>query len=139
MLHWLTGLFRRQPWHWILPIKGSFYYDADLAEASGWLIAGCALQLKCEPDNIHDQNAVQIFVPLLHRDQAALVGYIPYRHSLAVSKLLKHPEIAPNLKTTLFNGYRQYQRLHLFVEIQASLTLWQRLRLNLSIRPPKKL
>lgn len=138
LMRWVQKVkagFQPQPWTWILPIKGSFYYDADWVEASGWLIAGRPLHLKSEPKNPHDAQAVQIILPMADPDKTALLGYIPYTHSRAVSWLLQHPVIAPTLTADLFNGYRQYQRLHLFIIIQTRLTLWQRLCLTRFKRP----
>lgn len=131
--------FQPQPWVWILPVKGSFYYDADLVEASGWLIAGRQLHLNREPENPHDAEAVQIILPMADPAKTALLGYVPFTHSRAINWLLQHPVIAPTLTVELLNGYRQYQRLHLFIIIQARLTLWQRLRLTRFKRPvPQK-
>lgn len=133
----LKSCLQPKPWHWVLPIKGSFYYDAELAEAAGWLMIGSELQLRCEPDNPYDSQAIQIYLPLAHRSQPALIGYIPYSHSRALTWLLKNSLRSACLEVKLFNGYRQYQRLHLYICIQARLTLWQRLRLSMLKRPKR--
>ena len=136
---WLTAPFRPQPWRWVLPLKGSFYYDAELAEASGWLMVGRKLQLSCEPENRYDRQAVQISLPFAHSNQTALLGYIPYSHSPALTWLLKNAQLSAPLEAKLFSGYRQYQRLHLFMIIQARLSIWQRVRLSqLKRSAPKK-
>lgn len=135
----LKSCLQPKPWQWVLPIKGSFYYDAELAEAAGWLMIGRELQLRCEPDNPYDSQAVQIFLPLVHRRQPALIGYIPYSHSRALTWLLNDSHRSASFDVKLFNGYRQYQRLHLFICIQARLTLWQRLRLSMLKRPNRQI
>lgn len=136
--HQLTQLFRPQPWRWVLPVKGSFYYDAELADAAGWLIIGRSLTLRCEPDNPYDTEAVQIFLPLTLSQKPALIGYIPYSHSRALRWLMQQQKTPFQFEATLFNGYRQYQRLHLFIAIRSSLTLWQRIRLSMLKRPSRQ-
>ncbi|PLA75113.1 hypothetical protein CYQ88_02490 [Hydrogenovibrio sp. SC-1] len=130
-----TSLFQPKPWHWILPIKGHFYYDAELAEAAGWLVIGQELRLSPESDNPYDSQAIQIYLPLAQGNPPALIGYIPYTHSRALTWLLNETHLTAPMTIKLFNGYRQYQRLHLFILIQTHLNLWQRLRLSLLKRP----
>lgn len=45
------------------PVKGSFYYSADMAMDLSLLKPDEPLKFQLEPDNIYDKNAVQIWLP----------------------------------------------------------------------------
>ena len=45
------------------PVKGSFYYSADMAMDLSLLYPDEPLKFQREPDNIYDKNAVQIWLP----------------------------------------------------------------------------
>ncbi len=48
-----------------LPIKGTFYYAAEIAFDENLLTSNTALQLLPEPDNGYDRYALQIFLPTM--------------------------------------------------------------------------
>jgi hypothetical protein len=75
-----------------LPIKGTFYYAAEIAFDENLLTSNTALQLLPEPDNGYDRYALQIFLPtmqdssnnrvpsieVLNADNPGLLlGYVP--------------------------------------------------------------
>ncbi len=55
------------------PIKGTFYYDANLAFKTGELRLNTSLKLQAEPNNIYDPYAIQIWL----KTSSKLLGYIP--------------------------------------------------------------
>jgi len=57
--------------HFTFRIKGTFYYDAIDAFEQGWVLPDVELQMKPEPTNHRDGNAIQIW----HKN--LLLGYIP--------------------------------------------------------------
>lgn len=69
-----------------LPIKGSYYYSAELADKIGLLQPGSILQLIAEPNNEQDKNAIQLW--LMHFP-SLLLGYIPRRKARFIGFLLQ--------------------------------------------------
>ncbi|MCF6254499.1 MAG: HIRAN domain-containing protein [Thiomicrorhabdus sp.] len=61
------------------PVKGTYYYAADLALESGWLDCNAQLTLIAEPDNPYDKNAIQIWCdhPDENHSSKLLIGYVP--------------------------------------------------------------
>lgn len=89
-----------------LPIKGTFYYAAEIAFNENRLTHNTELHLTAEPDNDYDRHALQIFLPtiaessnnrasgidVLNRDTPGLLlGYIPRQLSPIISRQLKSP------------------------------------------------
>ncbi len=87
-----------------LPIKGTFYYAAEIAFDENLLTNTTALQLIAEPDNGYDRRALQIFLPItkdssnnripsieaLNADTPGLLlGYVPRQLSPIISRQLK--------------------------------------------------
>ncbi|VAW43944.1 hypothetical protein MNBD_GAMMA04-1657 [hydrothermal vent metagenome] len=69
-------------WHTVqFPIKGTYYYAADLALEYGWIAANTTLILKPEPDNPYDPNAIQIWChnpnDISSDAPKLLIGYVP--------------------------------------------------------------
>jgi|GEM_PF-2960218 len=57
------------------PVKGTYYYSADIAFKQQLLTVGRTLYLHREPDNTHDSHALQIWT---HPNaQGYLIGYVP--------------------------------------------------------------
>jgi hypothetical protein len=86
-----------------LPIKGTFYYAAEIAFDENLLTNNSVLQLRAEPDNGYDRHALQIFLPTtqdsssnrvpsseaLNRDNPGLLlGYVPRQLSPIISRQL---------------------------------------------------
>ena len=44
------------------PIKGTYYYAAELAIDMGLLQQGTHLQLRFEPENLYDSYAIQVWL-----------------------------------------------------------------------------
>lgn len=87
------------------PIKGTFYYAAEIAFDENLLTNNTALKLVAEPDNAYDRHALQIFLPTtqdsannapsidaLNTDTPGLLlGYVPRQLSPIISRQLKVP------------------------------------------------
>ncbi len=74
------------------PIKGTFYYAAELALETECLTLNTPLILKPEPDNPYDPNALQIYSPVCPPSETKaqlLLGYVPR----ALAK-----QLAPSIK-----------------------------------------
>ena len=54
-------------------IKGTYFYSAQWMKELGHLQSGVMLELQKEPSNIHDHNAIQIWLA----SPRALLGYMP--------------------------------------------------------------
>ncbi|WP_024850542.1 HIRAN domain-containing protein [Hydrogenovibrio kuenenii] len=102
-----------------LPIKGSYYYSAELADDIGLLQLGSPLQLIAEPDNAQDKNAIQLW--LVHFP-SLLLGYVPRRKARFIGFLLKHQLIQQPI--TLHKINYQDDRLKLQFQLHYSLS-WQ--------------
>ncbi len=89
-----------------LPIKGTFYYAADIAFDEDLLTNNTALQLRVEPGNAYDRHALQIFLPtppilldnspptigVLNTDNPGLLlGYVPRQLSPIICRRLESP------------------------------------------------
>ncbi len=83
----------------VFPVKGTFYYAADLALDLQLLTKGTALQLHPEPENTYDPYAIQIWLPKQEAesrqniqpaedDKLYLIGYVPKLLSKQLSALL---------------------------------------------------
>lgn len=83
------------------PIKGTYYYAAELAIDMDLLQLGSHLQLRFEPENLYDANAIQIWLnnsddkALFNSDsekseQGYLLGYVPKSMSRELNKQLHH-------------------------------------------------
>jgi len=61
------------------PIKGTYYYAAELALESDWIVQKTRLILKAEPDNPYDKHAIQIWCahPDKNSSSELLIGYVP--------------------------------------------------------------
>lgn len=87
-----------------LPIKGTFYYAAEIAFDENLLTNNSVLQLLAEPDNGYDCHALQIFLPTTQDSSSnrvpsgealnvdtpgLLLGYVPRQLSPIISRQLK--------------------------------------------------
>jgi len=83
------------------PIKGTYYYAAELAIDSGLLQQGNHLQLRSEPDNPYDRYAMQIWLDHStdgsqfnseadKSEQGYLLRYVPKSMSRELNKQLQH-------------------------------------------------
>ena len=91
------------------PIKGTYYYAADLALESDWINPHTQLILKAESDNPYDKNAIQIWCGHPNKPSSELlIGYVPR----ALAK-----QLAPYLKRV----HKQNNPLHAQVIHRAKL------------------
>lgn len=89
-----------------LPVKGTFYYAAEIAFDENLLSNNTALQLFAESDNAYDRYALQIFLPtsqdasnnrvssigaLNTNTPGLLLGYVPRQLTRIISHQLKSP------------------------------------------------
>lgn len=91
------------------PIKGTFYYAAELALESHLIQKNTLLYFKAEPDSAYDKNAIQIWLPThFHSAEndppplllstkhtptfthGLLIGYVPRLLAPTICKQLKH-------------------------------------------------
>jgi hypothetical protein len=70
-------------------VRGTRYYDAKALVNEGRLRAGTLLQLKHQPDNPHDGNAVQVIEMFTGR----MIGHIPREHAGVVGTRLRQGQI----------------------------------------------
>lgn len=74
------------------PIKGTFYYSAELALDLNLIHNGLILQMRPEPSNKYDTFAIQIWLINPHAEpennSGLLLGYVPKMMSKNLSKLL---------------------------------------------------
>ena len=70
-------------------VRGTRYYDAKALVNEGRLSAGTILQLKHQPDNPHDGNAVQVIETVTGR----MIGHIPHEHAAVVGTRLRQGQI----------------------------------------------
>lgn len=87
-----------------LPIKGSYYYSVDEADARGLLFSGQPLKLLAEPQNPYDVYAVQIW---LAEVSALMLGYIPRRQAPWIQFLTRNHLI---FDAEIATCYRQFNR-----------------------------
>lgn len=112
------------------PIKGSFYYSADMAMDLSLLHPGEPLKLQAEPDNIYDKNAVQIWLPKSIQacfedndsnknaiiSHGLLLGYVPRTLAPKITFYIQHQD---PLEVTV----RHCARLGKQIEIDCQLTI----------------
>ncbi|WP_019555720.1 HIRAN domain-containing protein [Thiomicrorhabdus arctica] len=87
-----------------LPIKGTFYYAAEIAFDENRLTLNTVLRLIAEPDNEYDHHALQIVLPIIQDSSnqempsmeslnphtpGLLLGYVPRQLSSILSHQLK--------------------------------------------------
>ncbi len=109
------------------PIKGSFYYAAEIAYQQHCLPPGQTLFIHSEPDNRYDANALQIWT----QPQAAgyLIGYVPRQLAKLWHPLFKSS--APQLELQLSKSQAKGKLLRLECEIELNLTWRQHLQFQL--------
>ena len=113
------------------PIKGSYFYSAQLAHQQRCLKVGSALYLTPEPDNAYDGNALQIWTQK-PSEQGYLIGYVP-------RQLAKHWQtpFTQEYQLTLSHVLNKHKQLRLECDIELehpwlkhlqllSLTMWIR-------------
>ena len=104
------------------PIKGTFYYSADLAIEMGLLKEHSILHFVLEPDNIHDIYAMQIWLDIQHsgnlKSKEYLIGYVPKILSKPLNKLLESYEVT-GLKVSHLAKHDQ------FIEVDCKLIIQQ--------------
>ena len=104
------------------PIKGTFYYSADLAIEMGLLKKHTNLHFVFEPDNAYDPFAIQIW--LKHKPSNSLkaaeylLGYVPRMLTKPLNQLL-HSYQVKNLQVTHLAKHGQ------FIEIDCKLIIQQ--------------
>lgn len=82
------------------PIKGTFYYSAELALDLDLVQQGTLLKFRAEPDNRFDQFAIQIWLPTKSEETESgyLLGYVPKVMSKKLSLALqKKPHTGLNV------------------------------------------
>jgi len=111
------------------PIKGTFYYSADMALDLSLIAPDSPLCFQLEPDNQYDKNAIQIWLPKSIQacfenrtddviSHGLLLGYVP--RSLA-AKLV--PYIQNKAVTAL--TARHYAKIGKQIEIDCQVTINQ--------------
>ncbi len=76
------------------PVKGTFYYAAELALETQCLTLNMPLILKPEPDNPYDPHAIQIYSPIYppaetNSKAKLLLGYVPRALAKQLSPSIK--------------------------------------------------
>lgn len=104
--------------HYQYPIKGTFYYSAELAWHQQLLTPNTRLKLIAEPDNIYDANAIQIWLA----DDSYLLGYVPRQLARLWHPILNHSN---SRQTQLTLVVAKGKRLRLECETQLEVTFWQ--------------
>jgi hypothetical protein len=116
------------------PIKGTYYYAAELAMTQHRLTTNATLQLQAEPDNLFDPYALQIWLPSHHPNlPGLLIGYVPRQ----LARML-HQTLQPTLHPSINAGARSQQnspstlyRLHLITPIHQTPRLQLECQLSL--------
>ena len=77
-----------------IPIKGTFYYAAEMAVDENLIDDKTILELRPEPENNYDGYALQIFLPTTQNPSnpgksGLLLGYVPRQLSPIISRQLK--------------------------------------------------
>ncbi|WP_321326586.1 HIRAN domain-containing protein [Thiomicrorhabdus sp.] len=101
-----------------LPIKGTFYYSAFFAMQDDLISTNTELTFKLEPDNIHDMNAIQIWLPSSNQPEALglLLGYVPKSLSKKISGLLSN-----HLVTNIYIVHIAQQGKHIEIDCQITI------------------
>jgi len=73
----------------VFSIKGTAYYQAQMAWESGWLQPNAPLALILAPDNPYDRHAVQIWL----LSPRVLLGYVPRAQAPVIEWQLKKGHI----------------------------------------------
>ncbi len=125
------------------PIKGTFYYAAELAMEQDLIDPETRLMFIAEPDNCYDQYAIQIWLPSqadtsittnssadastdTHAKPGYLLGYVPRTMSKQLSRILQAQpslEAEPTLDLKVVHRARMGKR----IEIDCLLSLEQSL------------
>jgi hypothetical protein len=107
------------------PIKGTYYYAADLALESNWIDHNAQLTLIAEPDNPYDKNAIQVWCdnPDKNQTNKLLLGYVPR----ALAK-----QLSPYLKIYLKNSYPLHTQVIHRAKSGKSIEIDCQIQLNLS-------
>ena len=114
------------------PIKGTYYYAADLAFTSGWIQPKTQLLLKTEPDNPYDKNAIQIWynhpTPPSSR---LLIGYVPRALAKQLTPYLKsnHKQGNP-LYAQVIHSAKAGKRIEIDCQIQLSFPWLKQLKMR---------
>ena len=95
------------------PIKGSYYYSADLAYQQDLLKVGNLLYLVPEPDNAHDSHALQIWSST-NPEQGYLIGYVPRQLAYLWQPMFP---LNPNYPVTLSRSLAKGKQLRLECDI----------------------
>jgi len=118
--------------HYQFPIKGSYYYSAELAFKQQLLKVGTSLYLKPETDNVYDGNALQIWThnQTEQGQQGYLIGYVPRKLAALWQPLLHHhPNSHPNYKLTLNRALAKGKQLRLECTITLELNWLKHLQM----------
>lgn len=115
------------------PIKGSYYYSAELAFNQKLLPTGQSLTLIAEPDNDYDTHAIQIWLQTdlqkghLHSVEQSgyLIGYVPRQLAKLWFPLFQHQ---PLYQLTLTKSIAKGKLLRLECTIELNLNLLQHLK-----------
>lgn len=100
------------------PIKGTFYYSAELAWQQQLLTPNTQLKLVAEPSNAYDANAIQIWLA----DDSYLLGYVPRQLARLWHPFLNTPS-AQTAQLTL--ALAKGKSLRLECKTQLEVTFWQ--------------
>ncbi len=111
------------------PIKGTYYYAAELALESEWLQPNTLLILIAEPDNPYDQNAIQIWCPNPDADNPSklLIGYVPRALAKQLSPYLKvMPQEGCPLHAQVIHRVKSGKQIEIDCQIQLNFS-WRTL------------
>lgn len=81
------------------PVKGTYYYAADVAIEQALIQPNVPLTFKSEPNNPYDKHAIQIWLPTQEQPtQGLLLGYVPRQLAPIIEHhLQKHPNLYPRV------------------------------------------
>ena len=142
------------------PIKGAFYYSADMAMDLSLLSPDEPLKFQPEPDNVFDRNAVQIWLPksvqacLEDNNESddtlithgLLLGYVPRTLAPKIAFYIKHQgplevtvkhcgrlgkQIEIDCQTTINQAWLQYLNLFIHATIITQLHRLKRFKQRL--------
>jgi len=85
------------------PIKGTFYYAAELAIENDLLPLHAPLIFKAEPDNTYDAYAIQIWCPVTKKTHPSVNDTDKKRNGLLLGYVPR--QLAPSLCHCLKSGY----------------------------------
>ncbi len=133
------------------PIKGTFYYAADLVLDEDLLSLTTPLKLQAEPDNPYDHHALQIFLPTRFKSKVAdlnsvgtafqenlgrpgplkaglLLGYVPRSLASALSQPLRRSSA---YRLTVTRAARLGKRIEIECLLEIKLPWYRALNLRL--------